>query len=75
MAPPDIEERIRVVKRHLKLSLEWKGERVGILEMRKHYTRYLKGYRDIKSFRMALVTENDPNTLFTILDEIEEKYK
>ena len=75
LAPPDIEERIRVVKRHFELSLEWKGERTGVLEMRRHYTRYLKGFHGIKPYRTALVTENDPTIIFNIFDEIVEKYK
>jgi len=72
---PKIEERVRIAKRHLELSLDWKGERTGILEMRKHYTRYFRGYHGIKPIRMALVTENDPDTLFGILDAIVDKYK
>lgn len=72
---PNIEERVRVAKEHLRLSMEWKGERVGILEMRKHYTRYFRGYPGIKPFRMALVTEDTPERLFEIMDEIVERYK
>lgn len=72
---PDISERVRVAKEHLRLSMEWKGDRVGILEMRKHYTRYFRGYHGIKPFRMALVTEDEPEKLYQILNEIEERYK
>jgi len=72
---PGIEERIRVARKHLELSLDWKGEKVGVLEMRKHYSRYLKGFYGIKPFRMALVTENDPQEIFRIFDEIVEEYK
>ena len=75
MDPPDISERVRVAKEHLELSMEWKGERVGILEMRKHYTRYFRAYPGIKPYRMALVTEEEPGKLFEILDEIEQRYK
>jgi nifR3 family TIM-barrel protein len=75
LAEPDIEERVRVAKTHLNLSMEWKGQRVGILEMRKHYTRYFRGYHGIKPYRLALVTEEDPAKLHEILDEIVERYK
>ena len=43
LAPPTLPERIEVCRVHLKKSIEWKGERLGVLEMRKHYSRYFKG--------------------------------
>jgi nifR3 family TIM-barrel protein len=73
--PPDISERVRVAKEHLRLSMEWKGERVGILEMRKHYTRYFRGYPGIKPYRMALITEDEPDALYAVFDEIVDRYK
>lgn len=74
LAPPDIEERARVARKHLLHSIEWKGERVGILEMRKHYTRYFKAYTGIKPFRMRLVTSDNPDEILGIFDEIVERY-
>lgn len=74
LPPPDIHERIRVVKQHLKHSLEWKGDKLGVLEMRRHYSSYLRGYRGVKFYRTKLVTEHDPATIFGILDEVEEVY-
>ena len=55
LAPPAIDERIRVCKKHLMHSLQWKGPKLGILEMRPHYSNYLKGLSHIKDFRMLLV--------------------
>lgn len=74
LPPPDIHERVRVVKQHLQHSLEWKGDKLGVLEMRRHYASYLRGYRGVKHYRTKLVTEHDPETLFSILDEVEEVY-
>lgn len=74
LPPPGISERVEAVRRHLGFSIEWKGEKLGILEMRRHYTNYFKGYRNIKRFRSRLVTEDTPGTLFAILDEIEGAY-
>jgi len=68
--PPDLEERVRVVKKHLNFSIEWKGERKGIFEMRRHYTNYFKGIPNFKPFRMKLVCSEDPNELLDILDEV-----
>lgn len=72
--PPTIQERVDAAKQHLTHSIEWKGERLGILEMRRHYTNYFKGLRNIKYFRSKLVTELDPTVLFDTLDQIHESY-
>ena len=71
---PDIGEKVRVVKQHLRQSLAWKGEKLGVLEMRRHYANYFRGLRDIRFFRSRLVTENKPEQLFLILDELETHY-
>jgi len=74
LPPPTIEERVNAARQHLKHSLEWKGERLGVVEMRRHYTNYFRGFRNIKPYRSKLVTEFDPATVFAILDEIEDVY-
>ena len=74
LAPPTIAERVAAAKQHLKHSIEWKGERLGIVEMRRHYTNYFKGFRGIKPWRAKLVTEYDPEVIFSILHDIEEIY-
>lgn len=56
LASPGIEERVEVIITHLRRSVEWKGEILGILEMRRHYSNYLKGFPSIKEFRNRLVT-------------------
>ena len=72
--PPSIAERVRVVKAHLSHSLEWKGAWQGVVEMRRHYANYFRGYPGIKQYRAILVTEQDPAILFDVLDQIEETY-
>ena len=74
LPPPTTEERVSAARQHLKHSIEWKGEKLGILEMRRHYTNYFRGFPHIKPLRMELVTNHDPETVFSILDEIEERY-
>ena len=71
---PSISERVEVAKRHLKLSLEWKGEKLGIFEMRRHYTNYFKRIPDFKSYRTRLVETTDPELLFGILNEIKSQF-
>jgi tRNA-dihydrouridine synthase B len=70
LALPTIADRADVVKKHLEMSLEWKGEHEGIVEMRRHYANYFKGIRDFKPMRMRLVTTMEVNELFDILEEI-----
>jgi tRNA-dihydrouridine synthase B len=71
---PTLEERISVCKTHLDKSIEWKGPIVGINEMRRHYTNYLKGLPGIKDFRLRLVTLNQPSEIHEVLDEITSHY-
>lgn len=73
-APPSIAERVRVAKKHLDFSIRWKGDRLGIFEMRRHYTNYFKGIHDFKPFRARLVEADDKAEVLSILDEVIETY-
>ncbi|HPI00169.1 MAG TPA: tRNA-dihydrouridine synthase, partial [Chitinophagaceae bacterium] len=72
--PPTIEERIAVCKKHLLASIDWKGTILGILEMRRHYTNYLKGLPNIKEHRMKLVNCTDINEIDAVLHNIQKIY-
>jgi nifR3 family TIM-barrel protein len=74
LPPPTLAERIEVCKKHLHKSIDWKGPIVGINEMRRHYTNYLKGLPGIKEFRYRLVTLNSPHEINEVLDEITAHY-
>lgn len=67
---PTLEERITVCRTHVRKSVEWKGEILGILEMRRHYSNYLKGLSHIKEFRTRLVTVKTLQEVESILDEV-----
>ena len=67
-------DRVELAKRHLAKSLEFKGDRVGILEMRRHLSCYFKGLPDFKETRLKLVTLNDPQELYTTLDYIADRW-
>lgn len=75
LPPPTLEERIAVCRKHLNRSLEWKGPVVGINEMRRHYTNYLKGLPGIRDYRSRLVTLNSPEAIHEVLDQIAEHYR
>ncbi|CAM3465981.1 tRNA-dihydrouridine synthase [Flavobacterium longum] len=71
---PSVSDRVEAARNHLKWSMEWKGERLGIVEMRRHYTNYFKGIANFKEFRTKLVTLDFPEELFGVLDEIIDSY-
>ncbi|MBR1962852.1 MAG: tRNA dihydrouridine synthase DusB [Alistipes sp.] len=71
---PSVVERVAIAKEHLAKSIEVKGERVGVLEMRRHLSNYFKGLPNFKDTRMRLVTENDPEVLFATIDSIAERW-
>ena len=70
---PDIKERAAVCREHLLGSIEWKNEKRGIAEMRKHYGGYFKAIKDFKPYRIKLVTSNDLNELLDTLSDIENQ--
>ena len=75
LPPPGIHERVDAARQHLSHAITWKGQKLGILETRRHYTNYFRGFPGIKEFRKELVTSEQPAVLFEILDQIENQYK
>jgi nifR3 family TIM-barrel protein len=75
LAAPSVDERIEACKEHLRMSLEWKGPSLGIVEMRRHYSNYFKGFHGIKPYRMKMVTTMDPNEIYEVLEEVRTVYK
>ena len=71
---PTIAERVDVARRHLQMSIDWKGEHLGVVETRRHYTNYFKGIPHFKEYRLKLVTSDDPADVFRAFDEIQTKF-
>lgn len=71
---PTIAERVEVCRTHFLKSVEWKGEKTGIFEMRRHYANYFKGLPNGKDLRSQLVTLNSVDEINAVLDEISETY-
>lgn len=71
---PDISERVDAAREHLRFSVQWKGERIGIVEMRRHYSNYFRGIANFKPQRLELVTANDLDELYAIFDRIIQNY-
>nr|WP_246144169.1 tRNA dihydrouridine synthase DusB [Neolewinella aurantiaca] len=74
LAPPNIDERVDAARDHLRRSIDWKGPKLGILEMRRHYTNYFRGLPGVKEYRKTLVSEYEPETLFKVLEEMRKIY-
>lgn len=69
---PGIAERVQAAKDHLQMSVNWKGETLGIAEMKRHYSNYFKGIAHIKEYRMKLVTSFDLQEIMDTLSFIQE---
>ena len=72
---PSLHERIDTVKRHLDFSIEWKGETLGLIEMRRHYTNYFRGIENFKKFRMKLIESTSHEESLETLNNIYKIYK
>lgn len=71
---PSVKERVILAKEHLSKSIEIKGERVGLFEMRRHLSSYFKGLPNFKETRLKLVTETSSEVLYALLDEVGERW-
>jgi nifR3 family TIM-barrel protein len=72
--PPDMAERVRATQKHLEFSIRWKGDKLGIFEMRRHYSNYFKGIPDFKPFRTRLVEALTEAEVLEILNEVVDAY-
>ena len=71
---PCIDERINILKKHLLFSAEWKGEKLGLIEMRRHYSNYFREIENFKEYRMKLILSESINNSMDLLKEISEKF-
>ncbi len=74
ITPPSLSNRIETVKKHLDFSIQWKGEKLGLIEMRRHYTNYFRGMEDFKKYRMKLIHSLSIENSLSILEKISKKY-
>lgn len=73
VSSPSLEERIYTAKRHLEMAINWKGERLGLLETRRHYSNYFRGVSNFKPYRTRLVTGDTTKEVMNVFKELEEK--
>ena len=74
LGPISLEDRVDAARRHLQMAIDWKGEKLGVFENRRHYTNYFKGIRDFKNYKTRLVTSDESVDVFKTLDEILEVF-
>lgn len=72
---PTIKDRTKMARRHLKMAIEWKGEKLGVFETRRHYTNYFKGIPHFKEYRQRMVTSDDSVDVFAVFDEVETNFE
>jgi len=75
IASPTMEERVEAAKRHLQMAIDWKGEKLGVFETRRHYTNYFRGIPHFKEYRMKMVTSDESVDVFKALDEVAVRFK
>jgi tRNA-dihydrouridine synthase B len=71
---PDVPERVQVCRAHVEFSIRWKGDRLGVFEMRRHYSNYFKSIPDFKPYRTRLVEANTASEVYSILDEVSDVF-
>lgn len=72
--PPTMAERVEAARRHLQMAIDWKGEKLGVFETRRHYTNYFKGIPHFKEYRGKMVTSDDSADVFAVFDEVAENF-
>ena len=74
LPPITMQERVNAVRRHLQMAIDWKGEKLGVFETRRHYTNYFRGIPHFKEYRMKMVTSDDAKDVFNTFDEVLDKF-
>ena len=72
--PPTMQERVEAARRHLSMSIDWKGEKLAVYETRRHYTNYFKGIPNFKPLRMSLVSAETSDVVFETLEKAGKEF-
>ena len=74
LSPPTMQERVEAARRHLSMSIDWKGEKLAVYETRRHYTNYFKGIPNFKPLRMSLVSAETSDEVFETLEKAGKEF-
>ena len=72
--PPSMQQRVDAARRHLRMAIDWKGEKLGVFETRRHYTNYFKGIPHFKEHRLKMVTSDGADEVFAAFDRVLEEF-
>ena len=72
---PNLTERVEMAEKHLKMAIDWKGEKLGVLETRRHYSSYFKGIPDFKKYKTIMVTSDYSDDIFSLFSDLKSKFK
>ena len=75
LPPPTIEDRIEMARRHLQMAIDWKGDKLGVFETRRHYTNYFKGIPHFKEYRLQMVTLDNASEVFEVFDQVASNFQ
>ena len=75
LPPPTIKDRVEMARRHLQMSIDWKGDKLGVFETRRHYTNYFKGIPYFKEYRLQMVTLDNASEVFEVFDRVASNFQ
>ena len=75
LPPPTIKDRVEMARRHLQMAIDWKGDKLGVFETRRHYTNYFKGIPHFKEYRLQMVTLDDASEVFEVFDRVASNFQ
>ena len=75
LPPPTIKDRVEMARRHLQMAIEWKGDKLGVFETRRHYTNYFKGIPHFKEYRLQMVTLDNASEVFEVFDRVASNFQ
>lgn len=75
LPPPTIKDRVETARRHLQMAIDWKGDKLGVFETRRHYTNYFKGIPHFKEYRLQMVTLDNAFEVFEVFDQVASNFQ
>ena len=75
LPPPTIKDRVEMARRHLQMAIDWKGDKLGVFETRRHYTNYFKGIPHFKEYRLQMVTLDNAFEVFEVFDQVASNFQ
>lgn len=75
LPPPTIKDRVEMARRHLQMAIDWKGDKLGVFETRRHYTNYFKGIPHFKEYRLQMVTLDYASEVFEVFDRVASNFQ